>query len=71
MKTPGRSCGRNQPRRFSKRLVVLAKRSASRALNRYFTQDTTLAKDMIEAILDRTAEAVGSTSVEPMLTKAR
>ena len=40
----GRSCGRNQPSRFSKRLVVLAKRSASRALNLYFTQDTTLAR---------------------------
>ena len=33
--------------------------------------DPTLAKDMIEAILDRMAEAIGSTSVEPMLTKAR
>ena len=33
--------------------------------------DPILAKDMIEAILDRTAEAVGSTSVEPMLTKAK
>ena len=31
---PCLSCGRNQPSRFSKRFVVLAKPSATRALNR-------------------------------------
>ena len=42
-RTPSRSCGQNQPSRFSKRLVVLARRSATTALNHHCMQDTTLA----------------------------
>ena len=43
-RTPSRSCGPNQPSRFSTRLVVLAKRSATKALNPRFMQDTTLGR---------------------------
>ena len=50
-RTPSRSCGQNQPSRFSKRLVVLARRSATTALNHHCMQDTTL--DSVNTLRNR------------------